>query len=226
MIKKNFNREDIGQSVASVAETLSDSGTDDDFPIRASKDGEHIVIDDHEAEERIKRARDARKEFFEQEKQEQIEERVTERDTDSNTSFSTVEENNQIQSSQQRKFSTSSESTDSEAEKSKKSLDESVKQKYKKDWEVEEMKSSKPQKKNPLFSESSKQSAIENLESQFSIESLKIEAEKIKSSFTKTIEEDARSLEGQISERLTGNYTCCSIMFFFYFPFIASSAFL
>ena len=203
-------REDIGQSLASghEVEAGSDSGSEMDLPLKNVKDGEHIVIEDQDAEDRIKRARDARKEYFEQEMSELR--KSKEKDNESHTSLSTIVEASHTSPEYQiqgRRKSSSSESTDTEAEKSKKSLEDSVKQKYKNDWEVEELKSSKPKKKAPLLSESSWASAFErskDLEQQPSVESLKLEAEKIRTSFSKTMEEDARSLESQISERLFG----------------------
>ena len=246
-------REDVTQSVASVHETVSDSGSEMDFPLKSVKDSEHIVIEDQDAEERIKKARDARKEYFEQEELDSVktlekdndsslsmstvmerkpakkiedkdvqasmkkprdarkEQQQFERDTDSNTSMSTVMEIKPVKKSKERKNSSGSEGTDTETEKSRKSLDDSVKDKYKKDWEIDELKTEKPKKKAPLLSEASKQSAFDNADlkerqllQQSSIESLKIEAEKIRHSFTKTMEDDAKSLESEISERLSG----------------------
>ena len=73
------------------------------------------------------------------------------------------------------------------------------------------MKSTSPKKKTPPLKETSKQSAFDTMEmedvsksiQQKSIEELKQEVDKVRSSFSKTIEDEARSLESLISERLT-----------------------
>ena len=203
-------REDIGQSLASVHVEESDSGSDLDIPLKNVKDGKHIVIEDQDAEARIKKARDARKQYFEQEESEAAA-NISERDTDTNVSNVTVVDS-KLPELKPRKNSYHSDDTDTEADRSRKSLDDSVKNKYKKDWEVDELKSDKTKKRAPLLSSASKLSAFDkskdSLEKEFddrqSLESLKMEAEKIRSSFSEGIEADARSLEGQISERLTG----------------------
>ena len=208
-------REDIGQSLASVheEESASDSGSDLDITLKDVKDGKHIVIEDQDAEARIKKARDARKQYFEQE-QSQAAAINPERDTDSNASYATVVDSSKVTGTKPRKnsYHSASDDTDTEADRSRKSLDDSVKKKYKKDWEVDELKSDKTKRRAPLLSSASKQSAFDKskvsiekeLDDRQSLENLKNEAEKIRSSFSETMEADARSLESQISERLTG----------------------
>ena len=208
-------REDIGQSLASVhvEESASDSGSDLEITLKDVKDGKHIVIEDQDAEARIKKARDARKQYFEQEQSEAAA-LNPERDTDSKASIATVVDSSKVTGTKPRKnsYHSASDDTDNEADRSRKSLDDSVKKKYKKDWEVDELKSDKTKRRAPLLSSASKQSAFDkskvSIEKEFddrqSLENLKNEAEKIRSSFSETMEADARSLESQISERLTG----------------------
>ena len=208
-------REDIGQSLTSVheEESASDSGSDLDITFKDVKDGKHIVIEDQDAGERIKKARDERKKYFEQEQSDGAAIHP-ERDTDSNASYATVVDSSKVTGTKPRKnsYHSASDDTDTEADRSRKSLDDSVKKKYKKDWEVDELKSDKTKRRAPLLSSASKQSAFDkskvSIEKEFderqSLESLKMEAEKIRSSFSENMEADARSLESQISERLTG----------------------
>ena len=207
-------REDLGQSQCSAMGVQSEDDSEPELdPI---KEDQTAVIDDEEVEATIKKARELRQEYYKQEQIEQDQAKSKGKDSESNTSVSTVvekasEERRPKSRNQERKYSYSSSSTDSDTEKSRKSIDNSVQRKYKKDWEVEEMKSTSPKKKTPPLKETSKQSAFDTIEmedvsksiQQKSIEELKQEVDKVRSSFSKTIEDEARSLESLISERLT-----------------------
>ena len=205
----------MGQSQASIVGGQSEYDSEQELePIR---EDEITVIDDDEVEATIKKARELRQEYY---KQEQLEQELSKgKDTDSNTSVLTVVETKREDLTEksprrktgERKDSYSSSSADSDTEKSRKSIDNSVQKKYQKDWQVEELKSTKPKKKTPPLSQTSKQSAFDGSEmedvsrtiQQKSIEELREEADKVKTSFSKTIEDEARSLESRISSRLT-----------------------